>query len=84
MTKSEAIILMYTKLITRNSFSKNEIKALVNVHDLTFLRYVQDLKKYVKRYVPNKALVYSRRNDCYYLVETDTLKVAASKEEEED
>jgi len=73
MTKSEAVILMYTKLLKNESFSKKEIKELINVHDLTFLRYVKDLKRFFKKYIPNKSLVYSRKNDCYYLVDTSTL-----------
>ncbi len=70
MTKCEAVVLMYTKLVLCGTFSKKEVQEHTKVHDLTFLRYIQDLKKYIKKYLPNRELVYSRKDNCYYLIDT--------------
>ncbi len=63
--KLECVLYLYQTSLKKGCFASIEAKSRFNLDSLSFHRYVGDLKKYFKRYVPGISLKYSRHKDLY-------------------
>jgi hypothetical protein len=67
--KCQALLLLYQVLLTKGSFRKKDYLTQVEISDITFKRYVSELRCYFANFEPEKELVYKKSDDTYYLFE---------------
>lgn len=68
VNKTQALLYMYELLIKKGSFSKEEILNKIDINDLTFLRYVQELRAYLVNFHEYLELQYSSKDQRYLLI----------------
>ena len=69
--KSQAILRLYSTLIKERNIDKKIMIKELNLSNITFNRYLAEIRSYLERYEPNYVLVYRRHNDLYVLKEKD-------------
>jgi hypothetical protein len=68
--KCQALLLLYEQLLIKGCFQKKDYLSKVEISDITFKRYVSELRCYFANFEPDKELVYRKRDDTYYLLES--------------
>lgn len=63
--------MLYGMLLARGSFQKKDYLARVEISDITFKRYVSEIRCYFANFEPDKELVYRKRDDTYFLLENE-------------
>lgn len=69
MNKSQIILYIYDLLITKGYITKKETMLKANISELSFRRYLKDIREYLDVMQTGKELVYSERGERYYLVD---------------
>lgn len=67
VNKTQALLFMYDRLIKNGSLCKEEVMNELEISNLTFLRYIQELRAYLYNFDNDKELLYSNRNANYVL-----------------
>lgn len=69
VNKSQALLFIFSVLQERKSISKTYVQEHLDIPDLTFRRYIQEIKAFFYNFNINMTIKYSRSEDMYYLVE---------------
>lgn len=68
VNKTQALLFMYELLLTKGSFTKEEVINEIEINNLTFLRYIQELRAYLFNFSNESELLYSIKDKKYLLV----------------
>ena len=69
VNKSQALLFIFHVLLEKKKITKEEIMSRIDIEDLTFRRYMQEIRAYLSNFYINKDLVYSRKDEAYYLID---------------
>lgn len=69
VNKSQALLFIFSVLLEKKCISKSYVQEQLDIPDLTFRRYIQEIKAYFYNFNVNMSIKYSRSDDKYYLVE---------------
>lgn len=66
--KTQAVLYMYDTLLKMGSFEREFIEEQLNIGDLTFHRYVEELRAYFSNFYTGYDLIYDRANELYRVI----------------
>jgi hypothetical protein len=69
MSKTEGVLYIYDRLINIGTFTKDEIKTTLGISDLTFHRYLGDLRHYFNENGKSREIIYEKDKGIYVFVE---------------
>ena len=72
VTKSQATMYILKLLLENGSISKEEITDVIELSNLSFLRYIQEIRAFLYNFNINLEVKYSRDEGKYYLVKIDS------------
>jgi len=67
-TKTQAVLLMYETLEKDGKLIKKDYLSQIEISDISFKRYVSELRAFFANFDPSSDIRYSRKNDYYFLV----------------
>ena len=67
VNKSQAMMFILNTLIVRGEISKKEIKDKLDISDLTFRRYIQEIRAYIVNFEMGYEIIYLKSEDVYIL-----------------
>lgn len=67
VNKTQALLYIFETLLNKRKITKNDVLNQINISDLTFRRYIQELRAYLLNFNEPYEIVYNRKNDEYYL-----------------
>lgn len=67
VSKSQATLYIFEKLLEKGSISRTDILAVLSVSDVTFRRYIQELRAYLINFNEPYEITYKRIDDSYIL-----------------
>lgn len=67
VSKTQALMYLLSVLITNKQISKEYIKNKLEISDLTFRRYMQEIRAYLANFELPYELKYSKSEEVYYL-----------------
>jgi hypothetical protein len=70
VTKTQAVLVLYDTLLHVGVVRKKEYLATIETSDISFKRYISELRCYFTTFSPIYDINYSRKEDAYYLVKT--------------
>ena len=65
--KNVSILYIYDKLLNNRYLDKKEVQAELLINDLTFKRYIKDLREYFSFMRKDEEIYYDRESDIYWL-----------------
>ena len=65
--KNVSILYIYDKLLNNRYLDKKEVQAELLINDLTFKRYIKDLREYFSFMRKDEEIYYDRDSDLYWL-----------------
>ena len=65
--KNVSILYIYDKLLNNRYLDKKEVQAELLINDLTFKRYIKDLREYFSFMRKDVEIYYDRDSDLYWL-----------------
>lgn len=68
LTKGQTLLYLYTKLEKEKSLSKKVAIEFTGLSDVTFKRYMNEIRAFLKAFEPNASINYLRKKDIYVLV----------------
>ena len=66
--KSLALLFIYGLLCSQKSVTKEEIMNKLDISEIAFWRYLQDIRAFLMEFDPGKELIYQKRDQTYRLV----------------
>ena len=69
VNKVQAIIYMFSLLQKSKKITKDEILQMISLSDVTFRRYIQEIRAYLINFNEPYELVYLKKDDAYLLKE---------------
>jgi hypothetical protein len=69
LSKAEAVLLLYDKFTENHFVVKEDFLNEVEISDLTFRRYIGDIRCYLMEFHPNKEILYRKGDGVYHLKE---------------
>lgn len=69
--KNVSILYIYDKLLNNRYLDKKEVQAELLINDLTFKRYIKDLRDYFSFMRKDEEIYYDRDSDLYWLKKKD-------------
>lgn len=67
VNKTQGILFIYSILLEKKSMTKEEIMNYLEIKELTFYRYIQELRAFLCNFNCNKELIFERKKNKYYL-----------------
>lgn len=67
VNKTQALLYIFETLLSKRKITKNDVLNQITISDLTFRRYIQELRAYLLNFNEPYEIVYNRKNDEYYL-----------------
>lgn len=67
VNKTQALLYIFETLLNKRKITKNDVLNQITISDLTFRRYIQELRAYLLNFNEPYEIVYNRKNDEYYL-----------------
>lgn len=67
VNKTQASLLILSLLLINGSMSKEQIKSLVDITDLSFKRYMQEVRAFLINFDMRFEIIYRRKEEKYYL-----------------
>ena len=67
VNKTQALLFMLTTLFENGKLSKKFVMQEIDISDLTFRRYMQELRAFLTNFNMTYAIRYSRSDELYYL-----------------
>ncbi len=67
VNKSQALLYIFDKLLNEKHITKEEILDELEISELTFKRYIQELRAFLCNFYQECELVYSKSNKSYFL-----------------
>ncbi len=68
VNKTQAVIYMATLLVTNHQLRKQDVVSELELTDITFLRYIQEIRAFLANFYPYFELIYSRDKNEYRLL----------------
>lgn len=68
VTKSQSLMYMYEKFLKCGKLTRLDTENILEINDLTFHRYIQEIKAYLVNFNIAKEIKFSKRNQEYYLI----------------
>ena len=65
--KNVSILYIYDKLLNNRYLDKKEVQAELLINDLTFKRYIKDLREYFSFMRKDEEIYYDRESDLCWL-----------------
>lgn len=65
--KNVSILYIYDMLLNNRYLDKKEVQAELLINDLTFKRYIKDLREYFSFMRKDEEIYYDRDSDLYWL-----------------
>ncbi|MCH5171809.1 MAG: hypothetical protein J1F31_03125 [Erysipelotrichales bacterium] len=69
VNKTQGVLFIYTILLERKSFTKEEIINYLEINELTFYRYIQELRAFFCNFNCEQELIYKKSDFKYYLLD---------------
>lgn len=69
VNKVQAIIYMFSLLQKSKKITKDEIRQKISISDVSFRRYIQEIRAYLINFNEPYELVYLKKDDAYLLKE---------------
>jgi len=67
VNKTQALLFIFYRLLTFKKVTKEEVLSEVEVSEITFKRYIQELRAYFRNFNIGYAVDYDRKTNAYYL-----------------
>ena len=67
-TKSQAVLYFYSTLLENGKIEKAEMMSALEINDLTFKRYISELRSYLMNFSRPEELLYVKKENHYVLV----------------
>lgn len=67
VSKSQAILYIVLHLLEKGSVNKEEVMSAISISDLTFRRYIQEIRAYLINFNEPLELVYNKSSHEYIL-----------------
>ena len=67
VNKTQALMFILELLIKNKQISKSDIQDQISISDVTFRRYIQEVRAYLNNFDMPYSLIYSKLDDIYYL-----------------
>lgn len=71
VNKSQGLVYIFYMLLTNKQISKNDVLNELNITELSFWRYIQEIKAFICNFNIPLDVVYDRSNNIYCLVKKD-------------
>lgn len=68
VTKTQAVLALYDAFLANSTVRKKDFLASVEISDISFKRYMSELRCYFTNFAPQLAISYNRKDDTYHLV----------------
>lgn len=65
--KNVSILYIYDKFLNNRYLDKKEVQAELLINDLTFKRYIKDLREYFSFMRKDEEIYYDRESNLYWL-----------------
>ena len=69
VNKTQALLYIYSLLIKEKKIVKSNIMSKLEISDLTFVRYIQELRAYFYNFFTGYEIIYVKKDDMYVLVQ---------------
>ncbi len=69
VNKTQALLYMYVTLMKKGHLIKSEIQSELMINNLTFARYIQELRAFFYNFYLDYDIEYNKKDDTYFLVE---------------
>jgi hypothetical protein len=66
--KTQAVLLMYDALLRNGRLCKKDYLSILEISDISFKRYISELRCYFMNFAPQYELAYDRKQDTYLLI----------------
>ena len=67
VNKTQALLYIFETFLNKRKITKNNVLNQITISDLTFRRYIQELRAYLLNFNEPYEIIYNRKNDEYYL-----------------
>lgn len=67
VNKTQGVLFIFDTLIEKGSINKKDMISALEISNITFKRYMQELRAYIDNFDSSYKLIYSRFEDQYYL-----------------
>ncbi len=71
VSKAQAIVFIYEQLLKNKTISKEDIQNVISISDVTFRRYIQELRAYLINFNKNYEIIFEKKSE-KYLLQTKT------------
>ena len=68
VVKSQGLLYIFEMLKEKGYVSKNEILSALEITELSFWRYIQEIKAFLYNFNMNYELIFDRREEVYRLI----------------
>lgn len=65
--KSQAIVFIYEQLLKNKTISKEDIQNVISISDVTFRRYIQELRAYLVNFNKELEIKFDKKQSRYFL-----------------
>lgn len=65
--KTQAIVFIYEQLLKNKTISKEDIQNVISISDVTFRRYIQELRAYLVNFNKDYEIVFEKKYEKYLL-----------------
>lgn len=65
--KSQAIVFIYEQLLKNKTISKEDIQNVISISDVTFRRYIQELRAYLVNFNKELEIKFDKKQSKYFL-----------------
>ena len=67
VNKSQAVMLILFTLLEKKSLTKEEIKETIDIADISFKRYMQEIRAFLANFDIGLEVIYNRKEAKYYI-----------------
>ena len=67
VNKAQAIMFIFHMLLVNGSIKKDDVQSVISISDITFRRYIQEIRAYIANFDELYEIVYSKAEDLYTL-----------------
>ena len=71
LRKSQSSLYIFQRLLEDGSIKRNEIISILSISDVTFRRYIQEIRAYLVNFNEPYEITYIKTEDTYYLTKLD-------------
>ena len=65
--KVQAILYIFEQLLKKQSITKREIQSVLSISDVTFRRYIQEIRAFLSNFNEPYEIKYIKNNDSYVM-----------------